>query len=64
MSVTNAISGIIVIGAMIELESMSNFFIDYGSAIGLLALFFASINVIGGFVVTLRMLNMFQKGAN
>ena len=60
MSVTNAISGIIVIGAMLLLKSGG--LVDVGSGLALLGVFFASINVIGGFVVTQRMLNMFQKG--
>lgn len=60
MSVTNAISGIIVIGAMLTLHSNSGM-IDEGSALGLTAVFFASINVVGGFVVTHRMLDMFRK---
>ena len=61
MSVTNAISGIIVIGAMLLLKSGG--IVDVGSGLALLGVFFASINVIGGFVVTQRMLNMFKKGS-
>ena len=60
MSVTNAISGIIVIGAMICLQPISGMF-DTPSVLGILAVFFASINVVGGFLVTQRMLNMFRK---
>jgi NAD(P) transhydrogenase len=60
MSVTNAISGIIVIGAMLTITPNSGL-IDEGSAVGLAAVFFASINVVGGFVVTHRMLDMFHK---
>lgn len=60
MSVTNAISGIIVIGAMICLSPTSGI-MDAVSILGILGVFFASINVVGGFVVTQRMLNMFQK---
>ena len=62
MSVTNAISGIIVIGSMLELKARHGYLIDEGSATGLVAAFFASINVVGGFVVTQRMLMMFRKG--
>jgi NAD(P) transhydrogenase subunit alpha len=57
MSVTNAISGIIVIGALIQVSSSS-------MAISLLAGFailIASINIVGGFLVTRRMLEMFRK---
>jgi NAD(P) transhydrogenase len=61
MSVTNAVSGIIIIGGMLELEPASGV-IDSSSGIGIAAVFFASINVIGGFVVTYRMLKMFRKG--
>ena len=64
MSVTNAISGVIVIGAMLELQSKDpQVLIDEGSGTGLVAAFFASINVVGGFVVTQRMLFMFKREA-
>ena len=59
MSVTNAISGIIVIGAMLCLEADSGV-IDEGSSLGMLSVFFASINIWGGFIVTYRMLAMFR----
>jgi NAD(P) transhydrogenase subunit alpha len=63
MSVTNAISGIIVIGGMLELLPVDpTTMFDEPSVLGVLGVFFASINVIGGFVVTQRMLNMFHKG--
>ena len=58
MSVTNAISGIIVVGALLQVTS-SNLAIQIIAAA---AIFFASINVFGGFTVTSRMLNMFRKG--
>ncbi|WP_435200494.1 Re/Si-specific NAD(P)(+) transhydrogenase subunit alpha [Janibacter sp. GS2] len=58
MSVTNAISGIIVVGALLQVTS-SNLAIQIIAAA---AVFFASINVFGGFTVTSRMLNMFRKG--
>jgi NAD(P) transhydrogenase subunit alpha len=60
MAVTNAISGIIVVGAMLELTAAQGDF-DAASFFGLLAVFLASINVVGGFLVTQRMLNMFRK---
>ena len=59
MSVTNAISGIIVIGAMLCLEANSGTF-DEGSVLGMLSVLFASINIWGGFIVTYRMLEMFK----
>lgn len=58
MSVTNAISGIIVVGALLQVTS-ANIAIQ---VIAAAAIFFASINVFGGFMVTNRMLNMFRKG--
>ncbi len=57
MSVTNAISGIIVVGAMIALSPT----MDLPTWLGAVALFVASINVAGGFLVTRRMLAMFRK---
>ncbi len=57
MSVTNAISGIIVIGALVQV-SASGFII---SALAGLAILIASINIAGGFLVTRRMLEMFRK---
>jgi len=69
MSVTNAISGIIVVGALIALgtevtavvnpsESGS---ISTSRALGFFAVLLASINIFGGFIVTQRMLQMFKK---
>ena len=57
MSVTNAISGIIVIGGMLALYGGGQ-----GSlALGGVAVLLAAINVAGGFLVTQRMLKMFRK---
>ncbi|MDC0864616.1 NAD(P) transhydrogenase subunit alpha [Rickettsiaceae bacterium] len=61
MSLTNAISGIIIIGALIA--SASPIF-GISSFLGFIAVFFASVNIFGGFVVTERMLKMFKKKAN
>ena len=58
MSVTNAISGIVIIGALIAASSV-NFGI--ASAFGFFATFLAAINIFGGFIVTQRMLEMFKK---
>ena len=58
MSVTNAISGIIVVGAMTQLV-VPNPLVQVLAAIAVLL---ASINIFGGFAVTRRMLAMFQKG--
>jgi len=57
MSVTNAISGIIVIGALLQVGSPS----WLGAALAVIAVLLASINIAGGFLVTQRMLKMFQK---
>ncbi len=57
MSVTNAISGIIVIGAILQIDSSS----WLGAALAITAVTIASINIAGGFLVTQRMLNMFRK---
>lgn len=57
MSVTNAISGIVIIGALQTLELSDNTTIRI---ILLSAVFFASINIFGGFFVSVRQLNMFK----
>ena len=58
MSGSNAISGITVIGALMSAGSEQT---ALTTALGLTALIFATINVIGGFLVTHRMLEMFRK---
>ena len=58
MSITNAISGIIIIGSMIA-ASPAGF--SAASLLGYIATFFAAINIFGGFIVTERMLEMFKK---
>ncbi|MDE3012284.1 MAG: Re/Si-specific NAD(P)(+) transhydrogenase subunit alpha [Pseudomonadota bacterium] len=57
MSVTNAISGIIVIGALLQVSSPSGLV----QAIAVFSVLIATINIAGGFRVTARMLNMFRK---
>ena len=57
MSGSNAISGITLIGAMLSVASPD----DTAMVLGLLALVIATINVVGGFLVTHRMLGMFRK---
>lgn len=56
MSVTNAISGIIVVGALLQIGSGG-----WVSFLSFIAVFIASINIFGGFTVTQRMLKMFRK---
>jgi NAD(P) transhydrogenase subunit alpha len=58
MSVTNAISGIILVGGMISAGAGS---IGIGAILGAIAVLVASINIAGGFLVTHRMLAMFRK---
>src|SRR5260221_10559795 len=58
MSVTNAISGIIIVGAMLAAGPQP---IDWGTVLGFAAVVLASVNVFGGFLVTQRMLEMFKK---
>jgi NAD(P) transhydrogenase subunit alpha len=57
MAVTNAISSIIILGALIQIGS-SNALITVLAALGI---FMAAVNIFGGFLVTRRMLAMFQK---
>jgi NAD(P) transhydrogenase subunit alpha len=67
MSVTNAISGIIIIGSLTlilldnELKGLPSFQNNISSYMGYFATILASINVFGGFVVTQRMLAMYKK---
>lgn len=58
MSVTNAISGIIIVGAIVALGP-EGFGISH--ILGFLAVVLASVNIFGGFMVTQRMLEMFKK---
>ncbi len=60
MSVTNAISSVIIVGAILAAGPAE---VDFGSAIGAIAVGLAAINVAGGFLVTKRMLEMFKKKA-
>ncbi len=57
MSGANAISGITLVGAILSSGSSETITIILGTA----AVFFASINVVGGYLVTNRMLGMFKK---
>jgi NAD(P) transhydrogenase subunit alpha len=59
MSGTNAIHGIVIVGAMIVLGETHKG--TFGWVIGFVAVVLASANVVGGFVVTDRMLEMFKK---
>ncbi len=58
LSGANAISGITIVGALIVAGSLGN---PLGKWIGFAAIILATINVVGGFMVTDRMLEMFKK---
>ena len=58
MSGANAISGITIVGALIVTGSSG---VELGKYLGLVAIIFSTINVVGGFMVTDRMLEMFKK---
>ena len=57
MAVTNAISGIIVVGGLLQIGPN----LSLGTILGVIAVLFASINIAGGFLVTHRMLKMFRR---
>ena len=65
MSVTNAISSVIIVGAIIAAlaETSQNIF-NESSIYGYLAIILAAINIFGGFLVTQRMLQMYKKKKN
>ena len=58
MSVTNAISGIILVGGMLQLSGTN---LSLTTILGAIAVLIATINIAGGFLVTKRMLAMFRK---
>ena len=58
MSVTNAISAIILVGAMLAAGPQ---LMDWGGWVGVVAVTLAAVNAFGGFLVTQRMLEMFRK---
>ncbi len=57
MAVTNAISGIIIVGGLLQVGPG----LSLGTVLGLVAVLFAAINIAGGFLVTHRMLKMFRR---
>jgi|TARA_B110000259_G_scaffold124765_1_gene141295 NAD(P) transhydrogenase subunit alpha len=61
MSVTNAISGIVIVGAMLQTVQLEGVAFNLTSILGTIAIFLTSINIFGGFMVTRRMLEMFKK---
>ena len=62
MSVTNAISSVIIFGAIIAaLASTSDTIFETSNIFGFLAIVLAAVNIFGGFLVTQRMLQMYKK---
>ena len=62
MSVTNAISSVIIVGAIIAAFGKSfNDEISFSNILGLISVLLATINIFGGFLVTQRMLQMYKK---
>ena len=62
MSVTNAISSVIIVGAIIAAANLSSGgSFELSNMFGFVAIFLAAINIFGGFLVTQRMLQMYKK---
>jgi len=62
MSVTNAISSVIIVGAIIAASGLtSHTDFDLSNILGFVAITLAAINIFGGFLVTQRMLQMYKK---
>jgi NAD(P) transhydrogenase subunit alpha len=62
MSVTNAISSVIIVGAIVAASSLSSdVSFELYNMFGLVAIILAAINIFGGFLVTQRMLKMYKK---
>jgi len=59
MAVTNAVSSVIIVGALIATGSTIGF--TFSTMMGFLAVILASVNIFGGFIVTQRMLAMYKK---
>ena len=62
MSVTNAISSVIIVGAIIAASSLSSDLdFELSNIFGFVAILLAAVNIFGGFLVTQRMLKMYKK---
>lgn len=59
MAITNAISSVIIVGALLAVGPMEGS--GFSKFMGFLAVVLASVNIFGGFIITQRMLHMFQK---
>lgn len=60
MAITNAISSVIIVGALLAVGASNG---GFSGIMGFFAVILASINIFGGFIVTRRMLSMFKKKA-
>ncbi len=58
MGITNAISSVIIVGAVLAVGASGN---EFSTWMGFLAVVLASVNIFGGFIITRRMLAMFKK---
>ena len=61
MSVTNAISSVIIVGAIVAALAQGGNIFDTANIFGYLAIVLAAVNIFGGFLVTQRMLAMYKK---
>ena len=61
MSVTNAISSVIIVGAIIAAANISSVGFELSNMFGFAAILLAAVNIFGGFLVTQRMLQMYKK---
>ena len=64
MSVTNAISSVIIVGALIAVAVSNSESSSVSLWFGVVGIFLAAINIFGGFLVTARMLKMYKKSKN
>ena len=62
MSVTNAISSVIIVGALVAVAVSTSESSIISLFSGVIGIFLAAINIFGGFLVTMRMLKMYKKG--
>lgn len=61
MAVTNAISSVIIVGALVAVSSAGSSGFNLPGGLGLIATLLCAVNIFGGFIVTQRMLAMYKK---
>jgi len=61
MAVTNAISSVIIVGALVAVSTAASEGINWPSGLGFIATLLCAVNIFGGFLVTQRMLSMYKK---